>query len=209
MRQNEVISAKILVVEDDSNVAQVMRIRLESYGFRVCDIVSSGWDAIRVAETLVPDIVIMDIKISGNIDGIETAHRIHSLIQVPIIYLSSYSDKDLLERAQETGPFGYITKPYNGKQLCVTVEMALSKHKLEMEHQQLLADLKETLAKIKRLSGMLPICASCKKIRDDKGYWNQVENYIRKHSEVEFTHGLCPECAHTLYPDYYKPKFNQ
>ncbi len=208
MKLKELVPIKILVVEDESNVAQVMRIRLESYGFKVCDIVSSGRDAIRVAEALAPDIVIMDIRINGNMDGIETAHRIRSLIEVPIIYLTSHSDKDLLKRAQATKPFGYIVKPYDGKQLCVTVEMALSKHKLEMEHQQLLSDLKETLAKIKRLSGILPICSSCKKIRDDQGCWSQVENYIKKHSEAEFTHGLCPECAHKLYPEYLKSKVN-
>ena len=61
--------------------------------------------------------------------------------------------------------------------------------------------LKDALSKIKTLSGMLPICASCKKIRDDNGYWNQIENYIREHSEAEFSHGLCPECAQKLYPD--------
>ncbi len=68
--------------------------------------------------------------------------------------------------------------------------------------------LQDALAQIKTLSGMLPICAGCKKIRDDKGYWNQIESYIRKHSEVEFSHGLCPECARRLYPflDIYKDK---
>ena len=60
--------------------------------------------------------------------------------------------------------------------------------------------LQDALAQIKTLSGMLPICAGCKKIRDDKGYWNQIESYIRKHSEAEFSHGLCPECAKRLYP---------
>jgi len=61
--------------------------------------------------------------------------------------------------------------------------------------------LEEALAKVKKLSGLLPICASCKKIRDDKGYWNQIESYIRDHSEAEFSHSICPECAKELYPD--------
>ena len=206
MKLNEVIPVRILVVEDDPNVAQVLRVRLESYGFEVCDIVSSGLDAVRVAETLTLDVIIMDIKIKGRIDGIETARRIRSRIEIPIIYLTAHSDEDLLKRAQKTEPFGYIIKPYDGKQLCVTVEMSLSRHKLDLERKQLLSDLSATLAKIKQLSGMLPICSSCKKIRDDKGYWNQVEDYIKNHAEVEFTHGLCPDCAYKLYPEYYKPK---
>jgi hypothetical protein len=61
--------------------------------------------------------------------------------------------------------------------------------------ESLIAELQDALAKVKQLSGMLPICASCKKIRDDKGYWNQIESYITAHSEVLFSHGLCPECA--------------
>ena len=62
--------------------------------------------------------------------------------------------------------------------------------------------LREKESEIKQLRGMLPICASCKKIRDDKGYWSQIETYIKKHSEAEFTHGICPECMRKLYPEY-------
>ncbi len=76
----------------------------------------------------------------------------------------------------------------------------------EMERDKLLAELQEALAKVKTLSGFLPICASCKKIRDDQGYWRQIEEYIRKHSEAEFSHSICPDCAKKLYPelDLYK-----
>lgn len=71
---------------------------------------------------------------------------------------------------------------------------------LEKEKEKLIERLQESLNKVKMLSGFLPICASCKKIRDDKGYWNQIEAYIKDHSEAEFSHGICPECAKKLYP---------
>lgn len=71
----------------------------------------------------------------------------------------------------------------------------------EREREQLILQLQDALAKVKQLSGFLPICASCKKIRDDKGYWNQIESYIRDHSEAEFSHGICPDCMRKLYPD--------
>jgi PAS domain S-box-containing protein len=74
----------------------------------------------------------------------------------------------------------------------------------EAERERLIAELKDALAKIKTLRGLIPICASCKKIRDDRGYWQQVEVYIRDHSEAEFSHGLCPDCARRLYPDLYE-----
>jgi hypothetical protein len=76
----------------------------------------------------------------------------------------------------------------------------------DAEKSKVIADLQEALAKVKTLSGFLPICASCKKIRDDKGYWNQIEAYISEHSAVEFSHGICPECVEKLYPDIYKNK---
>ncbi len=73
----------------------------------------------------------------------------------------------------------------------------------EEEREKLIRQLQEALASIKTLSGLLPICFSCKQIRDDKGYWNQIDTYIRDHTEAEFTHGICPACAKRLYPDYY------
>jgi hypothetical protein len=71
----------------------------------------------------------------------------------------------------------------------------------EAERDKLIQELQEALASVKSLSGLLPICASCKKIRDDKGYWSQVESYISQHSEATFTHGICPDCIKKLYPD--------
>ena len=73
--------------------------------------------------------------------------------------------------------------------------------RLETEKVHLIKQLRSSLEKVKQLKGFIPICASCKKIRDDKGYWNQIESYIRKHSEAEFSHGICPDCVKKLYPD--------
>src|SRR4030042_1216418 len=77
------------------------------------------------------------------------------------------------------------------------------------DKSKLIIQLQPSLSEIKKLSGLLPICSSCKKIRDDKGYWNQIESYIREHSEAEFSHGICPECAKKLYPDFYKENNSQ
>jgi HAMP domain-containing protein len=81
-----------------------------------------------------------------------------------------------------------------------------NKEKFEEQQKQLIQDLQEALTKVKQLSGLLPICSCCKKIRDDQGYWKQIEVYIRDHSDAEFTHSLCEECAHKLYPEYGIPK---
>jgi hypothetical protein len=79
----------------------------------------------------------------------------------------------------------------------------ISEHKrLEEEREKLIAELKKAIDEVKTLSGFLPICSSCKKIRDDKGYWNQIESYLRDHSDIDFTHSICPECARKLYPEF-------
>jgi PAS domain S-box-containing protein len=84
----------------------------------------------------------------------------------------------------------------------VNAQFFIERKRVGEERERLILQLQEALAKVKQLSGFLPICASCKKIRDDKGYWNQIESYIRDHSEAEFSHGICPDCMKKLYPDF-------
>jgi PAS domain S-box-containing protein len=84
-------------------------------------------------------------------------------------------------------------------------EEIVERERTERELAKLVGELQEALAKVKALTGLLPICSSCKKIRDDKGYWTQVEVYVRDHSEADFTHSICPDCASKLYPDFYNP----
>jgi len=88
----------------------------------------------------------------------------------------------------------------------VAAMLVLLYKRAEEERERLIRELQDALENIKTLRGLLPICSSCKKIRDDHGYWNQLETYIGAHSGAEFTHGLCPECAQKLYPDYYASK---
>ena len=86
---------------------------------------------------------------------------------------------------------------------CALVEIEERK-KIEEEREDLIVELKEALSKIRTLSGLLPICSSCKRIRNDQGYWEQIESYVRDHSDAEFTHGYCPECTQKLYPEFFK-----
>jgi len=94
---------------------------------------------------------------------------------------------------------------YRGKPVSLVYIRDITEHKrVEEEREKLIRKLQKALAEVKTLSGLIPICASCKRIRDDKGYWNQIETYIRDHSEADFSHGICPECARKLYPELYK-----
>jgi hypothetical protein len=90
----------------------------------------------------------------------------------------------------------------NSKQLQNEIEI---RKEAEANKEMLIIDLQKSLKEVKALRGLLPICSSCKKVRDDKGYWNQIESYIQERSDAEFSHSICPECAKKLYPDLYIP----
>ncbi len=90
--------------------------------------------------------------------------------------------------------------------IAASIGVALMRKQAEEERERLIAELQKALSEVKTLSGLLPICASCKSIRDDKGYWKQIESYIKDHSEAEFSHGICPDCIKKLYPEFDKKK---
>lgn len=315
----------ILIVEDESIIARDLSASLEAMGYRVAGNMITGKDAIAAAEELHPDLVLMDIELQGDMDGIEAAQTIRTRFNLPIIYLTAYADDRMLERARETGPFGYLIKPFDDRELHFTIQMALYKHGLdetvrkskeqfqalventnaipweisladmkftylgpqvinvlgfsaeelpdylswvahihpddqeeakrfcsearekddnyefefrmigadkrvkwvrnivsvtrengepvsmrgfildvtrrkeaELERERLITELQDAITKIKTLKGLLPICAWCKKVRDDKGYWTAVEQYVSDHSEAEFTHGMCPDCQKNM-----------
>ncbi len=186
---------RILIVEDEGIVSLHIKQTVESLGYEVTGIVDSGGDAIMKATEMRPDLVLMDIVLKGAVDGVDAAEKIRAIVNIPVIFLTAHADESTLLRAKVTEPFGYIVKPFKERDLHIAIEFALYKSKAEVEKNHLLLRLQEALARIKTLNGLLPICASCKKIRDDKGYWNQIELYLREHSDVEFTHSLCPACA--------------
>jgi PAS domain S-box-containing protein len=124
---------QILVVEDESIVAEHIRRSLQNMGYSVSSVASSGEKAIKEVEEKVPDLVLMDIVLHGEMDGIETAKQIRSRFNIPVVYLTAYSDEKILERAKITEPFGYIIKPFNERELRINIEIALYKHKMERE----------------------------------------------------------------------------
>jgi two-component system, response regulator PdtaR len=195
---------RILIVEDEAIIAADLERRLSRLGCEVVGMAASGEDAVRLATSLKPELILMDINLRGEMDGTQTAQEIRAKLQLPVIYLTASSEDAVVKRAKLTDAFGYLLKPLDERLLHITIEMALYKHRMEQERKKLLADLQEALARVKLLSGLLPICAGCKSIRDEEGYWHQVEAYLREHSEADFSHSVCPRCARALYPDYFE-----
>lgn len=148
-----------------------------------------------------PDLVLMDIQLQGDMDGIMTAEKVLKEFDVPVVFLTAHSDNDTIRKAMDIVPYGYLLKPVAIQELMVTIQVALYKHKADREKEELLRQLRQALDEVKTLKGFLPICASCKKIRNDKGYWDDLEDYISKHSEAQFSHGICPDCMKRIYSD--------
>ena len=128
--------AKLLIVEDDRIVAEDMKATLCSQGFDVAGIVASGDEALKTLEQTDIDLVLMDIVLKNNMDGIEVASRIKSLYDIPVVYVTAYSDRSLLERVRATEPYGYIIKPYEDRELYSVIEIALYKHRMERQLRQ-------------------------------------------------------------------------
>jgi CheY-like chemotaxis protein len=129
--------ARILIVEDESVVAKDIQTRLKGLGYAVSAIASSGEVAIQKAAGTHPDLVLMDIVLKGDVDGIEAASQIRSRLNIPVLYLTAYTDEKTLERAKITEPFVYIIKPFQERELHSNIEMALFKHKVERERKEM------------------------------------------------------------------------
>jgi len=337
--------ARVLIVEDDGITARYVQGCLRGHGFRATTVVASGRDALRQAAALEPDLMVVDIRLrEEDLDGVETVRRVRQRSDVPVIYLTGYSDDDTIRRAGATSPQGYIVKPFQQRELIAAVEIALrdrgrrsaaaegepyrsivenqvemvcrfrpdgtltyanpaccqafgkspeellgssfwslvappdreavqrrvallgrnraaevhehralalstmgaadgagvaqaepelrwqqwsirafldsagsvteyqavgyditERRQREIDRDQRLGELREALARRRPVQGMVPICASCKRIRNERDEWEPLEGFLRDHYGIEFTHGLCPECMERLYPGYPPP----
>ena len=139
---------RIQIVEDEQILAQDIAMQLGALGYEVVAVASSGESAIEEAETHHPDLVVMDLRLKGKLDGIDAAFAIHDRLNVPVVYLTAYSDEKILERAKITEPFGYVLKPFEQRELHAAIEMALYKHRMEMKLRENEAWFSTTLRSI-------------------------------------------------------------
>ncbi|MBZ8178728.1 hybrid sensor histidine kinase/response regulator [Oscillatoria salina] len=130
---------KILIVEDELLIAKSLSRKLQALGYTVVSVVSSGLAALQKTIELNPDLILMDIAIKGNYDGIETANMIRESHNIPIVYLTAYADDDTLARAEKSGSYGYILKPFKERELHATIKIALKKHEEQLKIAEILA----------------------------------------------------------------------
>jgi AmiR/NasT family two-component response regulator len=202
---------RVLIAEDDYLIAQEIRELVQSAGYTVVGEASDGTQAVEMAVQLVgtphkPDVILMDIRMPG-IDGIEAARQINDHCPTPVVVLTAFDTQDLVKEASMAGVGAYLVKPPTLSELQRGVAIATARFDDLVELRRLNAELDErnrelekALADVKTLSGLLPICSSCKKICDDDGQWQDVAVYVRERTQADFTHSLCPECLIKLYP---------
>ncbi len=201
---------KILIVED--NPDDLFLLIKELKKSRLSDIKPETADTVKAALEILKkkrfDCILSDLSLPDTHDGVDTFTRINGAApQIPIILLTAFDSETLALKLVKKGAQDYIVKgKFTPELLARSIFYAIERKALNDRQEDLIARLKKALKEIKTLSGLLPICASCKKIRDDKGYWHMVETYISSHANVEFTHAICPDCMEELYPEFLDKK---
>ena len=199
---------RVLIVDDNEDLRATMRSILSVLNHAVAGEAENGAQAIAMVQRVKPDIIVMDVSMPG-MDGITAARQIQTIRPTPVILLTAMDTADLVEQARDAGVVAYLVKPPEASELQRAIVITLARSRESAELRRLNAELnrvnaelekrnrqlQRALKTIKTLSGLVPICAWCgKKIQDDDGQWTSIEHYIEKHSDAEFTHGICPEC---------------
>lgn len=186
---------KTLIAEDDPVSRVFLELSLIKWGYEVivtCD-GSEAWEALQREA---PPIAILDWMMPG-IDGVEVCRRaraIQTSTPTYLILLTAKSEKEEVVEGLEAGADDYLTKPFNRAELRARIKVGLRITELQRNLAERVVELQSALSRVNQLQGLLPICSYCKKVRDDQNYWQQVDSYISKHADIEFSHGICPAC---------------
>ena len=195
---------RVLIAEDDSTSRVLLSGALEKWGYDPLETAdgNTAWSILGQPEA--PLLVILDWVMPG-MDGMEVLRRVRTLDTdhppYVLILTSKQGKKDIIA-ALDAGANDYLVKPFDPDELRARVQVGRRMIELQEALTAKITELRRALDQIRTLRGIVPICMSCKKIRDDQGYWKQVEAYVRDHTEAEFSHGLCPECMKNMYPDF-------
>jgi DNA-binding response OmpR family regulator len=194
---------KILIVDDDPEVLFATTRLVKKAGYMVIE-ASTGEAAIKIAREEKPDLILLDVVLP-DIMGTALCRQIKAdpMIDGGFVILTSgmKTASDQQADGLDAGADGYIARPVSNRELIARIDAMVRILMAERERDQVIEELKQALAKIRQLSGLLPICMYCKKIRDDKGYWSELEAYIRENTDTEFSHSICRECAEKHYQD--------
>ena len=193
----------VLIADDNESNRKVLHSILSAEGYEIVE-ANNGADALAILKRATePMVGLIDWEMP-HVQGIEVCRKIR-MEETPPFFLILVTVRDSkvdVVAGLNAGAHDYITKPFDKTELIARVSIGSRMVELQQTLRKQVDELAEALSNVKQLSGLLPICSYCKKIRDDKNYWQQVDEYVSQHSEATFSHSICPEC----YEDVVKPQ---
>lgn len=195
-------SMRILIAEDNLVSRKMLNVALRKWSYDVVAVNDgvAAWEELQKPDA--PKLIILDWNMP-EMDGLQVCLRVKESGNPDppyIIILTARTNKEDIVQALEAGANDYITKPFNNAELRARVRVGQRMVEMKEALASQVMELRTALEHIKTLQGIIPICSYCKKIRDDQGYWNQVEAYLSRHSDAKFSHGFCPECIGRHFP---------
>ena len=198
---------RVLIADDEATTRHLIRVTLGKWGFEVLE-AANGAEALSVLKASnPPDIALLD-WVMPEVDGPEVCRRMRSALPNAATYIILITARGGLEnvvQGLEAGADDYITKPFDPRELRARLHAGVRIVHLQKALLERFQELEEALKRVKQLQGLLPICSYCKKIRNDRNYWEQVDAYVASHSEAQFSHGVCPDC----YEVHLKPQLER
>lgn len=197
---------RILIADDEIQYQTMLQKFVIRWGYEV-EITDNGIDALDLLTgNQAPDIALLDWNMPGlqGVDICRTVRSADSSAYRYLILLTGNTSREHIVEGLKSGADDYITKPFESGELFARLEVGRRTVQLHQNLRDKITELQKAISHIKTLQGLLPICCVCKKIRDDQGYWNQIEDYIARNSGAGFTHGLCPDCLQSHYPEVYE-----
>ena len=191
---------KILIAEDEPLSRRLLQHVLTEHGHEVI-VTSDGiqaWEVLQAEDA--PHLAVVDWMMPG-LTGLQLCNLVHEAPDADLKYLillTAKGEKADIVRGLAAGANDYVTKPFDKDELRARVDVGVRMIQLQIRLADRIRELQEALAHVNQLKGIIPICAQCKKIRDDQNYWQRVEKYIAKNVDAKFTHGLCPDCAEAV-----------
>ena len=192
---------RILIAEDDPSSRRILEINLVIWGHEIV-VTTNGAEAwAEFQKEGAQSLAIMDIMMP-EMSGLEVCRKIRqqpNFIPPYLILLTAKQEKDDVVIGIEAGANDYLTKPFHREELRVRLAVGVQMIELQQSLAERVRELEVALAQVKQLQGILSICSHCKKIRDDENYWQQVDNYISKHTATRFSHSVCPDCYAAIW----------
>jgi sigma-B regulation protein RsbU (phosphoserine phosphatase) len=197
---------RILIADDDDVSRLELEALLARHGHEVVAVGdgTQAWQILQGDDP--PRLAVLD-WLMDEMDGIDVCQRVRQtpgLSDVYLILLTSRGDQEHIVAGLQAGANDYVTKPFDREELLARVRVGDRMVGLQKELAARVRELEDALARVNQLQGLLPICSYCKRIRDDKNYWHQVETYFRTHSEAEFSHAICPACWESMVVPQFK-----